>query len=158
LESIVEVVFASRAPDRNSAGWQLQKKRPNDFGYVNEPIEARGRKSWERDIPDVVRKHLEGVDLTSIRPSQLKHLARALHREGYVSELAATQLSLITLDLKDHPQNMIAEMEDHLRIGMAANNPMYALGISMDEAAVDAVHGMQAIALMLRGRSVDTYA
>jgi len=125
---------------------------------VNEPIEARGRKSWERDIPDVVRKHLEGVDLTSIRPSQLKHLARALHREGYVSELAATQLSLITLDLKDHPQNMIAEMEDHLRIGVAANNPMYALGISMDEAAVDAVHGMQAIALMLRGRSVDTYA
>lgn len=154
----MEIVFASRAPERNSAGWQLQKKRPNEFGYVDEPIESQGSKSWERDIPDVVRKHLEGVDLTSIRPSELKKLARALHREGYVSQLAATQLALITLDLDDHPQNMIAQMEHHLRVGVAANNPMYALGISMDEAAVDAVHGMQAIALMLRAQSVDTYA
>jgi hypothetical protein len=154
----MEVTFASRAPARDSAGWQLQKKRPNEFGYVNEPIEARGRKSWERNIPDVVRKHLEGVDLTSIRPSELEKLANALHREGYVSHLAATQLGLITLDVKDHPQNMIAQMEDHLHIGVAANNPMYALGIAMDEAAVDAVHGMQAVALMLRAQSVDTYA
>ena len=108
-EPLMEVIFASRAPEKSSAGWQLQKKRPNEFGYVDEPIEARGSKSWERDIPDVVRKQLEGVDLTSIRPSELKKLARALYREGYVSNLAATQLTLITLDVDDHPQDMIPD-------------------------------------------------
>jgi hypothetical protein len=153
----MEMTTAYRAPAQFSAGWRLQRQRDNEFGYRNTPIERGDAVETSMTLPDELKDRLRTVNIRCIDPVELSELAGDLHRSGYLSHDAWEQLGEFQIDYKG-PVDPLVETQDALRSIRGVDDRMYALCISLYEAAIDAVTGIEELVDYLNGRIVDVYA
>lgn len=148
-------VIAGRMPTRNSAGWLLQQRRENEFGFVDRPLEAGVDKNARLTISAKTRDALKHIDLRAIRPHDLKMLGQTLLQEGHISRLAQSQFALMTFDLKPGPIDALAMLRNDLRTLKGVNDNLYGTQLEMYQAAIGALEGMKAAIEM---PLIDTYA
>jgi hypothetical protein len=148
---------AYRSPAEFSAGWRLSHLRNNEFGYRDAPIERGEVAETAMALPEDLKDRLRKVDIRRIDPVELSELAGMLHHEGYISHDAWSQLGEFQIDYKV-PVDPLAETQEALRSIRGVDDRMYALCISLYEAAIDAVTGIEELIDYLNGRIVDVYA
>jgi hypothetical protein len=153
----MEVTAAHRSPAEFSAGWRLQRQRDNEYGYRDTPVERGNVAEAAMSLPEDMKDRLRTVNVRCIDPVELSELAGMLHREGYLSHDAWSQLGEFQIDYK-RPVDPLLETQEALRSIRGVDDRMYALCISVYEAAIDAVTGIEALVDYLNGRIVDVYA
>lgn len=148
-------VIAGRLPAKNTPGWHLRKRRPNEFGFVDRPLEAGVDKAKPPALSGDAWRDLQRVNTRNVRPYDLKNLGQRLLKEGHISRLAQTQFVLMEYDLGSRPVDALEVLQNNLRTVKGLKNNLYGLQISMYEAAIDALQGMKEAASMPR---LDAYA
>jgi hypothetical protein len=121
------------------------------------PIERGKAAETAMALSDNMKDRLRNVDIRSIDPVELSELAGDLHRQGYISHAAWSQLGEFQIDYK-RPIDPLAETQEALTSIRGVDDRMYALCISLYEAAIDAVTGIEDLIDYLNGRIVDVYA
>ena len=153
----MDISIAYRTPTMYSPGWRLERERHNEFGYRDTPIERGHVVDAAMELPEDLKDRLRKVDIHSIDPVELSELAGMLHREGYISHDAWSQLGEFQIDY-ELPVDPLAMTRDALSSIRGVDDVMYALCIDLYEAAIDAAVGIEDLIDHLNGRIVDLYA
>ncbi|HEY4291766.1 hypothetical protein [Luteibacter sp.] len=153
----MQVATAARSPEAFTAGWRLQRERPNDYGYRDTPIERGSPAEAAESLPEELRKRLLNVDLHSIDSDQLGELTATLYWEGYISQDAFIKFAIFRFD-HPGPVDLLAWTDvsrTKIRSGEYAE---YPVAIQLYEAAIDAADGVRGVIEYLNGQLIDIEA
>jgi hypothetical protein len=142
---------------QSSNVWQLQQRHRNDCFHKDRPNKNGDVADIARSLPEDLKERLRTLNIRSIDPVELSHLAATLHREDYLSHEASAQLGFFQLDFKGL-FDPLAETRAALQSLCGKNERKYALCIDFYKAAIDAMEGLEALVDHLNGRTIDTYA
>lgn len=153
----MDVTHISGASVQYANPWKLQDQRNNHCLYHNAPHRNGNMGDIASSLSEDMKEKLREVDIRSIDPAELSNLTWELHRDGYLSHDAWSQLGEFQLDYTGLV-DPLEETRDALKTIRGKDDVKYSLCIRNYETAIDAVEGLEKLINYLNGRMIDVYA